>query len=596
MAKLERKLTKIFANNSGSQGTTVYGSKASGTVQYSKDLDDLQSTEWEIGREAGVIANSAPVLEDDNTVDFVMSRQIKYIQQMGICEWLATETYYINSFCAYNGVVYKSLTNNNINHNPANDNGTNWEVSNADSNKLFDYKISDRNLTLEDNRWSQYSVYTANNYYKGASPTLKPTACQTLKNLYDNGTGKTETIAGATINYRQATNGLKIFKLIFSPNNYYFTFTGSQQYMYTAGNNSYSIKNTFNPNNFVRINKSININNIFNYIAYKNFVFTSASDVTTLQTIIGRDIIDTNIGGGFWLYIKNGSVKLQLFQGENANANVNPTLSLTLFSIEPSTTYSISFSYDARGSYASNGTIKASLTKTIDQTTITMEQSFSGYGNIRINSLLFIGADQKLTADGTVSDYALWTDFNMLHFSIEYQVNGTNTLTTYNQFYIPQAPTNIERLYYKTGMQNFWGFLEHNNELFLLPPRNDALIGNQQVDYSTQGLMLNYTARNFNGYSYTATDDCVAFFNSKVMYSYCYAFVNGVQVFSSDMTGTAEAMGSNSITIPLKKGDVLTFQQGGNGGGGSKDSVLYVYRKKYVVDANRNEQVYYYLY
>ena len=594
MAKLERKLTKIFANNSGNQGTTVYGSKASGTVQYSKNLDDLQSTEWEIGREAGVIANSAPVLEDDNTVDFVMSRQIKYIQQMGMCEWLATETYYINSFCAYNGVIYKSLTNNNINHNPENDNGTNWEVYNTDSNKLFDWKLSDRYLWQENPKWLPYNIYTTKQI-SGAGKIN--TAPQILLDLYNNGTDFSETIGTVTIAGKKAQNGMKIVRLVESPNNYYFTFTGSQQYIYTAGNNSYSIRNTFNPNNFVRINKGININNTFNYIAYKNFIFTSPSDVNTLQTIIGRDIVETNIGGGFWLYIENGSIKLQLFQGENANANVNPTLSATLFSIEPSTTYSISFSYDARGSYAGNGTIKASLTKASDQTTITMEQSFAGYGSIKINSLLFIGADQKLTGAGAVSDYALWTDFNMLIFSIEYQVG--NTLTTYNQFYLPYWSNEIEQVMWNTGCAWYWGVFQDLNDpnyIALIPPRNDALVGNQQVDYSSQGLMLNYTARNFNGYSYTATDDCVAFFNSKVMYSYCYAFVNGVQVFNSGMSGTNEAVGANSITIPLKKGDVLTFQQESSGGGGSKDSVLYVYRKKYVVDTNRNEQVYYYLY
>lgn len=596
MAKLNRRLTKIFAENSSSQGTAVYGSKKMGNVQYSKDIEVLQNNKYQVGREEGVIDKKAPVLQEENTIDYVLSHQIKYINQMGVCEWYNKETYYVDSIVNVGGNLYVSLQNDNINHNPLIDTQY-WKLlsgSNVNNNNLFDYKISDRNLTQEDNKWSQYSVYTAHNYYKGASPTLKPTACQILKNLYDNGTGKTETIAGETITYKEAINRMKIFVLVHGPSWYYFTLTGSHQYIYFAGDNSYSIRNIFNPNNFVRINKGININNTFHYIAYKNFVFTSASDVTTLQTIIGRDIVETNIGGGFWLYIENGSVKLQLFQGENANANVNPTLSVTLFSIEPSTTYLISFSYDARGSYSGNGTIKASLTKTTDQTTITMEQSFSGFGSIKVNSLLFIGADQKLTADGTVSDYAKWTDFNMFFFLIEYQVN--NTLTTYNQFYIPQSPTNIERLYYKTGMQNFWGFLEHNNELFLLPPRNDALIGNQQVYYSSQGLMLNYTARNFNGYSYTATDDCVAFFNSKVMYSYCYAFVNGVQVFNSGMNGSNDAVGSNSITIPLKKGDVLTFQQESSGGGGSKDSVLYVYRKKYVVDTNRNEQVFYYLY
>lgn len=598
MAKLERKLTKIFANNSGSQGTTVYGSKASGTVQYSKDLDDLQSTEWEIGREAGVVANSAPVLEDDNTVDFVMSRQIKYIQQMGICEWLATETYYINSFCAYNGVVYKSLTNNNINHNPANDNGTNWEVSNADSNKLFDYKISDKRLWLENPKWLPYAIFASKQITGITKINIAP---QTLLDLYNNGTDFSETIAGITITGKKAQNGMKIVRLRRSMNAYYCLNLGSLQFLDDTNYYSYWIfKGVAAYDNWFRLlaNNSnqefFSANNLQSF-TLKNFIFNTKSNVTSAQAILGRDIFTDSIPSGFCFYIENGSLKVDIYTTAEGNTNHTPTHTLTMFNILANKTYNVvsfNIAYNNNNTYTITATIKNYTDNTpVETYTTTINQAPFGF-----SQCFFVGVDQYESI-GTADKFWQAVEFNLNGFEISI-IDGT-TVKKYKDFYIPYWTNEVEQVYSKTGCASYWGVFQDQgdpNYITLVPPRNDALIGNQQVDYSSQGSMLTYTARNFNGYSYTATDDCVAFFNSKVMYSYCYAFVNGVQVFNSGMNGANDAVGSNSITIPLKKGDVLTFQQESSGGGGSKDSVLYVYRKKYVVDENRNEKVYYYLY
>lgn len=593
MAKLERKLTKIFANNSGSQGTTVYGSKASGTVQYSKDLDDLQSTEWEIGREAGVIANSAPVLEDDNTVDFVMSRQIKYIQQMGICEWLATETYYINSFCAYNGVIYKSLTNNNINHNPANDNGTNWEASNTDSNNLFDYKTSDRNLTLENPKWIKDYIFTT----KQVNGAVKiNTAPQTLLDLYNNGTDFSETIAGVTIDGKQAQNGMKIVRLMRSLNGYYFQNRGTiiyRNYGGNAGTYYWVDKGQISTTNNLKLlakqysNTSFSATNLTEF-SFKKFFFNSGSDITTKQALLGRDVFGTN--NSFYFYMENGSLKVNIYTSNDTTVAQH---TITLFSIETAKTYNFGFEIKKTSNtqYTITATLQLSIGGPVSTFTQTIAQIPFGF-----SQGFFIGCDQPVDSQG-ITDFWLRALFTLNYFSIKI-IDGT-TVKEYKDFFIPYWTNEVEQVYARTGCVMYWGVLQDENDpnyITLIPPRNNALIGTQQVDYSSQGLMLQSTARNFNGYSYTATDDCVAFFNSKVMYSYCYAFVNGVQVFNSGMNGTADAVGANSITIPLKKGDVLTFQQESGGGGGSKDSVLYVYRKKYVVDANRNEQVYYYLY
>lgn len=599
MAKLERKLTKIFANNSGSQGTTVYGSKASGTVQYSKDLDDLQSTEWEIGREAGVIANSAPVLEDDNTVDFVMSRQIKYIQQMGICEWLATETYYINSFCAYNGVIYKSLTNNNINHNPANDNGTNWEVSNTDSNKLFDYKISDRYLWAENPKWLPYAIFASTQVNGASKLNIAP---QTLLDLYNNGTAFSETIAGITIAGIQAQNGMKIVRLRRRMNSYYCVNTGNMTFADDENYYSYwIIKGVASGGNWLKLlaqasnNTPFSANNLQSF-TLRNFIFNTKTDITTAQAILGRDIYTDSIASGFCFYIENGSLKVDIYTTAEGNTNHTPTHTLTMFNILATKTYnfvSFNITYNNNNTY----TITATIRNQIDNTPVETYSTTINQAPFGFSQCFFVGIDQYNQASATADKFWQAVEFNLTSFSIS--ITDSTTVKEYKDFYIPYWTNEVETVYSRTGCASYWGVFQDTddqNYITLIPPRNNALIGNQQVDYSSQGLMLNYTARNFNGYSYTATDDCVAFFNSKVMYSYCYAFVNGVQVFNSGMNGTAETAGSNSITIPLKKGDVLTFQQESSGGGGSKDSVLYVYRKKYVIDTNRNEQVYYYLY
>lgn len=597
MAKLERKLTKIFANNSGSQGTTVYGSKASGTVQYSKDLDDLQSTEWEIGREAGVIANSAPVLEDDNTVDFVMTRQIKYIQQMGICEWLATETYFINSFCAYNGVIYKSIVNDNINNNPANDDGTHWEVFNTDGNKLFDYKTSDRNLTLENNKWYSSHVFTT----KQVNGAVKiNTAPQTLLDLYNNGTDFSETIAGVTIAGKKAQNGMKIVKLLNSANGYYCSNFGSLTYEKYSGDFYWIRKGNATASNRFKIsaiassNTPFSANNLQSF-TLKNFTFNSGSNITSAQAILGRDIYSDSYASGFCFYVENGSLKVDIYATASGNTNHTPTHTLTMFNILADKV--LEFSFKIQNNNNNTFSITATIRNYTDGTPTETYSTTINQAPFGFSECFFVGMDQYNNGSATADKFWQNMQFHLNNLSIS--ITDGTTVKKYENFYIPYWTNEVEQVYARTGCASYWGVFQDQddpNYITLIPPKNDALIGNQQVDYSSQGLMLNYTARNFNGYSYTATDDCVAFFNSKVMYAYCYAFVNGVQVFNSGMNGTADAVGSNSITIPLKKGDVLTFQQESNGSGGSKDSVLYVYRKKYIVDANRNEQVYYYLY
>lgn len=598
MAKLNRRLTKIFAENSGSQGTAVYGSKKMGNVQYSKDIEVLQNNKYQVGREEGVIDKKAPVLQEENTIDYVLSHQIKYINQMGVCEWYNKETYYVDSIVNVGGNLYVSLQNDNINHNPLIDTQY-WKLlsgSNVNSNKLFDYKISDRNLTLENPKWVKNYIFTT----KQVNGAVKiDTAPQTLLDLYNNGTDFSETIAGITIAGKKAQNGMKIVKLLNRANSYYCSNFGSMTYEKYSGDFYWSRKGNANAGNWVKLlaqasnNTPFSANNLTTF-EIKKYVF-KATNITDAQAILGRDIYSDSVASGFCFYVENGSLKVDIYTTAKGNTNHTPTHTLAMFTIVADRAYE--FSFKIQKSNNNTYTITATIRNYADGTPTETYSTTINQAPFGFKQCFFVGIDQYNDASATADKFWQNVQFHLNNLSIS--ITDGTTVKNYENFYIPYWTTEIEQVYFKTGCASYWGVLQDTNDpnyITLIPPRNDALIGNQQVDYSSQGLILNYTARNFNNYSYTATDDCVAFFNSKVMYSYCYAFVNGVQVFNSGMNGANDAVGSNSITIPLKKGDVLTFQQESSGGGGSKDSVLYVYRKKYVVDTNRNEQVFYYLY
>ena len=124
MAKLTRYLQKIFANNSNQVG--VFGTGVD--KETSKNVETLQSADYEEGWSSAIITNkNYPIWQEMDGVQYGLSYQLKYLFQNGIPEWLSTETYYTNQFCAFGSYIYQSLQDNNINHNPALNNGY-WTV------------------------------------------------------------------------------------------------------------------------------------------------------------------------------------------------------------------------------------------------------------------------------------------------------------------------------------------------------------------------------------------------------------------------------------------------------------------------------------
>jgi hypothetical protein len=122
MTRIIRSNQKVFADNVAEPNNiAVFGSLESGTPAFSKDPGDIQSlAAFMHGWAAAVVNNNSPAMQDRNALDYLFSRQIAYVLQLGIPEWNAQTTYYINSYCQLDGVIYISKANSNHTH-PATD-------------------------------------------------------------------------------------------------------------------------------------------------------------------------------------------------------------------------------------------------------------------------------------------------------------------------------------------------------------------------------------------------------------------------------------------------------------------------------------------
>ncbi len=121
---------KIFGENAG-QNIGQFGSALTGTPNRTGDIEQIQALNaWGNGWAGGVISErNYPALEEMTGIQKVLSYHLAYIKQKGICEWDSTVTYFANTgFCQVNGVVYQSITDNNIGNNPTEDKeSTHWK-------------------------------------------------------------------------------------------------------------------------------------------------------------------------------------------------------------------------------------------------------------------------------------------------------------------------------------------------------------------------------------------------------------------------------------------------------------------------------------
>ena len=117
MAKLTIKKQKTFAwNLAAANNIAEFGSMAEGTPEYSLDPDDIQSrAEYPLGLAGSWQNNASPFMQDFNALFFLFTRQLEYLQQTGIPEWITTSTYQIGSLVNDGtGMIYKSVTNANV--------------------------------------------------------------------------------------------------------------------------------------------------------------------------------------------------------------------------------------------------------------------------------------------------------------------------------------------------------------------------------------------------------------------------------------------------------------------------------------------------
>ena len=131
MIKIKRTTQKIFGGNAPADDIAIMGSFKSGTPVYTDDVEKLQNTVYEEGYGSAIISNVAPFMEEQNSVPYVLSKQLAYLFQEGIPEFDKDTEYYIGSICKYGGVLFTSVSDNNKGHQPDSDDGTNWTTLSA---------------------------------------------------------------------------------------------------------------------------------------------------------------------------------------------------------------------------------------------------------------------------------------------------------------------------------------------------------------------------------------------------------------------------------------------------------------------------------
>lgn len=133
MAKtVTRKNLKLFGKDGDSSYFGQFGSGITGTQIKTKNIDTIQAlSAWLNGwQDAIVTSNKAPLLEDMNSLIYVLAYQLFYTLQEGIPEYDSSTTYFIGSRVRKAGTneVYGSLTNDNVgNALPSAADNANWK-------------------------------------------------------------------------------------------------------------------------------------------------------------------------------------------------------------------------------------------------------------------------------------------------------------------------------------------------------------------------------------------------------------------------------------------------------------------------------------
>lgn len=159
MTKIQRNTQKIFGANAPADDIAAMGSFKTGTPVYTDNIEVLQNSAYEQGYGATLVANEAPFMEEQNSVPYILSKQLAYSFQEGLAEYDANTTYYKGSIVKTLDdndipVLYYSLTDNNIN-NPLTDEKSwkaiNLEIPPATSSQYGTVKVDNSSIKINDN-------------------------------------------------------------------------------------------------------------------------------------------------------------------------------------------------------------------------------------------------------------------------------------------------------------------------------------------------------------------------------------------------------------------------------------------------------------
>jgi hypothetical protein len=119
MAKIDRYNGNLaaFASASLAGERVVFGGDTT-----SDDLTTNITAAWLRGWALGLDENGFPTEQAFNAMGFVAGQLLSYLHQAGVPEYNALQVYYIGSFCNYDGILYKSLIDDNVGSQP--DTGT----------------------------------------------------------------------------------------------------------------------------------------------------------------------------------------------------------------------------------------------------------------------------------------------------------------------------------------------------------------------------------------------------------------------------------------------------------------------------------------
>lgn len=123
MSKLTQKLINIFANisptgPSGEYQLVKFGSFKAGSPVASSDPDIIQAlSAYLYGFNEAILNGAPPAIQDVDSLNHLITRQLAYIHNTGISEFNSETEYYTSSLLSDPdsfGTILKSETNNNI--------------------------------------------------------------------------------------------------------------------------------------------------------------------------------------------------------------------------------------------------------------------------------------------------------------------------------------------------------------------------------------------------------------------------------------------------------------------------------------------------